>query len=81
VAHFLTAFDKHNETFWGVACIVLAFCTGIGTLMAFVRGWMKADVWGLRNVMQIWTVCFILSVVFYAVYYYSTAGVPAIPAP
>jgi len=46
-----------------IACIVLAFC-GIGFLIAFVYGWMKSNEWGLKNVMIIWTVAWLIGFIF-----------------
>jgi hypothetical protein len=65
---------QHNETGFGIASIMLSFCTGIGVLLPFIYGWMKADAWDLRRVMLVRTVCFVLSGVFYGVYF-STAGI------
>ena len=33
---------QHNETGIGVLCIVLFFCGQIGTLIAFIYGWVKS---------------------------------------
>ena len=52
---------QHNETWLAIACVVLSFCTGIGGLIAFVYGWMKAGPWGLQKVMLAWTICFVLN--------------------
>jgi hypothetical protein len=54
---------KRGETGIGIACVVLFFCTGIGGLIAFVYGWIKASPWGLKTVMLIWTGCFVLNCV------------------
>jgi hypothetical protein len=45
-----------------IASIVLILC-GIGPLVALIYGWIKADEWGIRNIMLIWTVCILLSIV------------------
>ncbi|MGD9647287.1 MAG: hypothetical protein AB7U73_16360 [Pirellulales bacterium] len=45
-----------------VASIVLIIC-GIGPLVAFVYGWMKANVWGLQRVMMIWTIALVIQFV------------------
>ena len=50
---------NRGQTGLGIACIVLAFCCGIGGLVAFVYGWIKNSEWGLRNVMLVWTACII----------------------
>lgn len=54
---------QNGATGLAIACIVLAFCCGLGGLVAFIYGWVKSGQWSLRNVMLAWTVCIILSVV------------------
>jgi hypothetical protein len=46
---------QHDQTGLGIACIVLAFCTGLGALIAFIYGWGKAREWDLQNVMMAWS--------------------------
>ncbi len=53
---------KHDQTGLGVACIILAFCTGVGPLIAFVFGWTKAKEWDLKQIMTIWSVALALQV-------------------
>jgi hypothetical protein len=53
---------QHGQTGLGIACIVLIFCVGIGALIAFVYGWMKATEWNIKNVMMAWTGCWIVGV-------------------
>jgi hypothetical protein len=45
-----------------VASIVLILC-GIGPLVAFVYGWMKATPWGLQRLMLIWTLALLAQLV------------------
>jgi hypothetical protein len=45
----------------GVTCIVLS-CCGIGYIIAFVVGWVKAREWNLNTIMAVWTVCWVLHV-------------------
>jgi hypothetical protein len=54
---------QHGQTGLGIACIVLLFCCGIGGLVAFIYGWVRAREWGITNLMTIWTVFFALNVV------------------
>lgn len=54
---------ENGETGLGIARIVLTFCTGIGSLIAFVYGWIKSSQWGLQKVMIAWTACLVLNVV------------------
>ena len=53
---------QHGAIGLAIASIVLILC-GIGPLVALVYGWIKADEWGIRNVMLIWTICLLLSIV------------------
>ena len=53
---------QHGQTGLRVACIVLLFYCGIGGLVAFIYGWVKAAEWSITNVMTIWTVFFVLSI-------------------
>jgi hypothetical protein len=51
---------QHDQTGLGIACILLSLCSGIGTLIAFVYGWVKASDWKIQPLMAVWTGCFIL---------------------
>ena len=53
---------KHGQTGLGVISIVLLFCFGIGALIAFIYGWIKANEWNIKNVMLIWTVLIGISI-------------------
>jgi uncharacterized membrane-anchored protein len=46
---------QQGQTGLGITCIVLAFCAGIGTLIAFIYGWVKAREWDLQKVMMVWS--------------------------
>jgi hypothetical protein len=48
-----------GKTGLGVACIVLTFLCGIGSLIAFVWGWMNTG----GKVMVVWTALWIASLV------------------
>lgn len=48
---------QDGQTGLGVACIVLAFCCGVGVLITFIIGWVNARKWGIQNIMVIWSVC------------------------
>ena len=51
---------QRGQTGLGIACIVLIFCVGIGALIAFVYGWMKATEWNIKNIMLAWTGCWVV---------------------
>lgn len=54
---------KRQQTGIAITCIVLFFCTGVGTLIAFVFGWMKSKEWNLQKIMLAWTACLAISLV------------------
>ena len=54
---------KHENTGLAIACIVLIFCVGIGGIIAFVYGWMKAGEWDIKNIMIAWTACIVVGMV------------------
>jgi hypothetical protein len=58
----VVAMFQRNQTTLGIVCIVLVFC-GIGGLIAFVYGWMKANEWNLKNVMIIWTIAIVIGII------------------
>ena len=72
---------KHDQTNLGIICIVLTFCTGVGPLIAFVYGWMKATEWNLKKTMNYWTVAFVLFFIFLALAIASFFGAAATMAP
>lgn len=43
--------------------IILSLCFGVGSLVAFVVGWMRAPEWNLRTVMIIWTIALIIGLI------------------
>lgn len=49
---------QENATGVAIASLLLLLC-GIGALVAFIYGWIKAGEWGITNVMLIWTGCFV----------------------
>jgi hypothetical protein len=51
---------QEGESRLGTVCIVLAFCGGIGSLVAFVVGWVRAREWQVTQIMVVWSLCYIL---------------------
>ena len=49
---------QHGDTTLAIVCLVLILC-GIGPLIAFVMGWVRAGAWGIQNLMLAWTGCII----------------------
>lgn len=58
----LIAMFKNDQTVLGIVCIVTIFC-GIGGIIAFIMGWIKASQWDIQKIMLAWTVAIILSLV------------------
>ena len=46
---------QNDQSTLGIVTIILILCTGIGSLIAFVVGWMNAAKWNIRNLMLAWT--------------------------
>ena len=53
---------QNDATGVGIASLVLILC-GIGGLIAFIYGWMKASAWNSQSLMLIWTGCILGSIV------------------
>ena len=53
---------QNGKTGLGILCIVLV-CCGVGELVAFIYGWIKAADWNIRNVMIAFTIGWILMIV------------------
>jgi hypothetical protein len=47
---------QRGKTGMGILCIVLTLCCGIGGLITFVYGWVKATEWKTFNLMLVWTI-------------------------
>ncbi|HZZ78601.1 MAG TPA: hypothetical protein VFE62_08785 [Gemmataceae bacterium] len=56
----ITMFKRGSKTL-AIVCLVLSPCFLIGPVIAYLVGWMHATDWNLRNVMLIWTICFLIS--------------------
>ena len=54
-----------GHLFLGIATILLSLCCGLGTIVAFIVGWMNADRWNMRTVMLFWTAIVIVHVILY----------------
>jgi hypothetical protein len=62
-----------GEAGMGPACIMLFLLCGIGYFLTFAYGWIKADRWGIRNVMIAWTAFLIFGAVIGGIAWYLTA--------
>jgi membrane protease YdiL (CAAX protease family) len=52
-------FRRDQQTL-GLVCIFLALLAGMGTIVAFIFGWLKATEWRIKRTMVVWTVCYVL---------------------
>lgn len=57
---------QRNQSGLGITCIILAFCCGIGSLIAFVYGWINSREWNVMPIMLAWTFCIVLTLIGYA---------------
>jgi hypothetical protein len=51
---------QNGQTDLGIMSIVLFFCCGIGLLINFIYGWVKAKQWNTQNIMIAYTVGIVL---------------------
>ena len=52
---------QNEQTVMAIVCIVFCWC--FGGLLAFIMGWINNAKWGVKNVMLIWTVAFVLHII------------------
>jgi hypothetical protein len=56
---------KRGQTGLAITCLALTFlCGGIGELIAFVMGWMKAGEWNIKGTMYAWTGVLVVTLMF-----------------
>ncbi|OAI41657.1 hypothetical protein AYO40_02670 [Planctomycetaceae bacterium SCGC AG-212-D15] len=59
---------QNDQTGLGIACLATYFlCGGVGGLIAFVYGWMKAGEWRIKGVMTAWTGVFVLTLLLFPI--------------
>ncbi|MDX1943906.1 MAG: hypothetical protein SFU86_00755 [Pirellulaceae bacterium] len=63
--YFYVIYTMFNnaQTVLGIICLVGACVLGIGGLVAFVYGWIKAREWEIVPVMGVWTGCIAANIV------------------
>jgi hypothetical protein len=71
---------QRKEATMGIVCLVL-LCCGVGTVVAFIYGWIKNREWQITNVMYAWTACWILLVIGYALYPIDVSDFTKLPMP
>lgn len=49
---------QNGQSTMAIVSIITA-CCGIGHIIALVIGWQNADSWAIRNLMMVYTVCFV----------------------
>ena len=60
IMEVIAAFQKGNGPLLGILSIVLTLFCGIG---GFIIGWVKCKEWGIQNLMIIWTIAMVVSMV------------------
>ncbi len=60
---------KRDQQALGIICVVGVIVCGIGPLIAFIYGWVKAKEWNITKLMTIYTACVIGSIVLNGAYY------------
>jgi hypothetical protein len=65
----LSRMFQQDRSTLAVVCAVAAWFSGLGLVIAFVYGWLKASEWSLRPVMLTWTGCLGAAGLFYGVFY------------
>ena len=53
---------QNDKAGLAITCLVLLLLCGLGGLIAFILGWMNANQWGIRNIMLVWTLCFVVGI-------------------
>jgi hypothetical protein len=59
----IMAMFQNGQTGLGVACLVGLILCGVGLLVGFVYGWIKATEWKLNNIMLVWTGCIVVHLI------------------
>ena len=65
LCYFFVIYTMFNnaESVMGVICLIGACVLGLGGIVAFVYGWMKAWEWEIVPVMGIWSGCVVLQLI------------------
>lgn len=50
---------QNDATTIGIVSLVLLLVCGVGGLVAFIYGWIKAAEWNITNVMLAWSACIV----------------------
>ena len=58
---------QNNETTMGIVCAVTSIFCGIGWILTFILGWINVAKWKIRQVMLIWTGCFVATIVLWII--------------
>lgn len=64
LCYFYVIYQMFNnaETVIGIVCLVGICVLGLGGLVAFVYGWIKAWEWEIVPVMAIWSGCIVVNI-------------------
>ena len=55
---------NHAETTMGIVCLVGLCALGLGGIVAFIYGWIKAREWEIVPFMAAWSGCIVLNIAF-----------------
>ena len=58
----IVKFFQSGDSGTGVLCLLTTIFCGIGALITFILGWIKAGELGLKKVMLIWSVCIVINI-------------------
>lgn len=48
---------RRDQRTLGLVCIATSLLAGLGTIVAFIVGWLKATEWHVTRTMIVWTIC------------------------
>lgn len=54
---------QSGDTGLGVACLLLILACGLGFLVTYIMGWVKAGQYGITNIMMAWTGCIVVGII------------------
>jgi hypothetical protein len=49
-------FRRDQQTL-ALVCIATSLLAGLGTIVAFIFGWLKVSQWQIKKTMIVWTIC------------------------
>ena len=71
---------QNDQTGLGIVTLITSLC-GIGTLIAFIYGWIKSSEWNIKTLMLVWTVVTIAYIGLIGYIYTTLAALAAAQTP